>query len=472
MKTYKPPFDIQTINSEGKAITIRCEKSLRSIPGRRVACIGSYQGKPAFIKVFFHSFKAQRHWERESRGIQILLENSIATPELLFAGKETNGGGRIIVQQLKPDSIDLLGEWKKDRQQAFKYIKKIIALLVKMHLSGICQQDIHPDNFLLVDDETYCIDVAMLTKSENPLIATEACKNIALFAAQFPPSDEEFEKEIWQQYCLQREEDWYEKYLSEYLQDIAGCRLTRAENLLAKLYRRSSNYIFHKNSKKHFCINKSWYESDKKGKLNNLDKLFSGKNINYLKQGGSSTVIKIALNDKEIVIKRYNIKNFLHGMKRAFRRTRASRSWAMSHLLQIYGIDTPTPIAFFENRIGPIRRTSYFICEFMPGPNLLDYFTGETKLSGEKKYIADQAITLLEKLGKAGIYHGDMKATNLIVNNKKIYLLDLDAVSWYQSAARFKPYHQKDLKRFLRNWQQDSEIYQYFSSALKPVNII
>ena len=61
-----------------------------------------------------------------------------------------------------------------------------------MHLSGISQQDIHPDNFLLVNDETYCIDVAMLTKNEHPLTATEACKNLALFAAQFPPSDADF----------------------------------------------------------------------------------------------------------------------------------------------------------------------------------------------------------------------------------------------------------------------------------------
>lgn len=466
MKTYEPPFDIETISAEGKTITINCEQALRSIPDRRVACIGSYQGQPAFIKVFFHKIKAQRHWERESRGIQILIENSIPTPKLLFAGKEINGSGRIIVQELMPDPVNLLGELSKDRQNAFNYINKIISLVVKMHLSGICQQDIHPDNFLLSNGDTYCIDVAMLTKSDNPLTATEACKNIALFAAQFPPSDEDFEKEIWQQYCLQRKEDWYEKYLSEYMEDIIDCRLTRAENLLGKLYRTSSNYIFHENFKKRFCINKFWYKGDRKGKLKNLEKLFSGKNTIYLKKGGGSTVIKTGFNDKEIVIKRYNIKNSLHGLKRAFRRTRASRSWAMAHLLQIYGIDTPTPIAFFENRIGPIRRISYFICEFMSGPNLLDYFSGENILSDEKKHIADQTIILLEKLRKAGIHHGDMKATNLVVNDDKVYLFDLDGMSWYQSVARSKSHHKKDLKRFLRNWNQESAIYKYFSKAL------
>lgn len=468
MKTYEPPFDIKTFNAEGKEITVNCQQALRSIPDRRVACSGSYQGQPVFIKVFFHKIKAQRHWERESRGIQLLIENSIPCPNLLFAGKETNGPGRFIVQELKPDAIDLLEKWSNDRQGAFKEINKIISLIVKMHKAGLCQQDIHPDNFLLSDNETYCIDVAMLTKSANPLTGTESCKNVALFAAQFPPSDEEFEKEIWQQYCLQRGEDWYEDYLPEYLENITASRLKRAENLLGKLYRTSSNYIFHKNFKKRFCINKFWYKSDRKGKLNNLENLFSEKISQFLKKGGSSTVIKTGLNDKEIAIKRYNIKNYLHGLKRALLRTRAARSWSMSHLLQIYGIDTPIPIAFFENRIGPIRRTSYFICEFIPGPSLLDYFAGDNNLSDAQKHIADQVIIIFEKLRKSGIHHGDMKATNFIVNDGKVYLFDLDGMSWYQSAARSASYHQKDLKRFLRNWNQDSEIYNYFKNKLKP----
>lgn len=468
MKKYKPPFDIETISIEGKPITINCDQGLRTIPDRRVACIGRYQGKPAFVKIFFHKLKAQRHWERESLGIQILMENNIPVPNLLFAGKEKDGPGYIMVQELIPDPVNLKALLKENRKDSIDYINKIIALIVKMHKTGLIQQDMHSDNFLLSGGDVYCIDAAMITKSGTKLTATESYKNVAQFTAQFPPSGEKFENEIWRQYCLQEDNDWYDYYLSDYKDEVNRTRRTLAENLLAKLYRESSAYMFHKNFKKRFCIKKSWHEQDKKGKLNNLEKLFVGKNIEYLKKGGSSTVIKTGFNDRELVIKRYNLKNFLHAMKRALRRTRAARSWSMSHLLQVYGIETPEPVAFFENRIGPIRRTSYFICEYIPGPNLLDYFTGVDKLSAEQKQVADQVISLLDKMGKAGIYHGDMKATNLVISDGKIYLLDLDAVSWYQGTTRARAHHKKDLNRFLRNWKPESEIYKYFSNALNP----
>ena len=202
------------------------------------------------------------------------------------------------------------------------------------------------------------------------------------------------------------------------------------------------------------------------GQLIIPENFFSGENIEYLKQGGSSTVIKTGEPDKQIVIKRYNIKNTFHALKRAFRRTRASRSWSMGHLLQTYGINTPAPVAFIEHKLGPIMNVSYFICEYVPGPNLVEYFSDNKPLTDEQKIIADKAVLMLEKLAKAGVYHSDMKATNLVVNNGELWLLDLDGMCWFQVSKKSAKYHQKDIKRFLRNWADDTPVSEYFREKM------
>ena len=466
MEQLKTPFDFKTTDANGQVISIQCQKILRSLPGRRLACLGHFQGQAVFVKIFIHKFRAQRHWQRESRGIQLLLENNIRVPALLFAGIEKDGPGRVLVQELIEHPVNILEEWGKNSQDAFKYIEKIISVTVKMHQAGISQQDIHPDNFLLTGDASYCIDTAMLTTSDKPLTADESVKNVALFAAQFPSIDHETEKKIWQQYCQLRDESWYEKYLSSYMNEIINSRQYRAEKLLHKIYRSSSNYIFHKAFKKRFCIKKLWYQYYSGGQLTIPESFFSKNNIEYLKQGGSSTVIKTGEPDKQIVIKRYNIKNTFHALKRAFRRTRASRSWSMGHLLQTYGINTPAPVAFIEHKLGPIMNVSYFICEYVPGPNLVEYFSDNKPLTDEQKIIADKAVLMLEKLAKAGVYHSDMKATNLVVNNGELWLLDLDGMCWFQVSKKSAKYHQKDIKRFLRNWADDTPVSEYFREKM------
>jgi len=466
MEQYKTPFDFKTTSADGRVITIQCLKILRSVPGRRLACLGRFQDQDVFVKIFFHKFRAERHWQRESRGIQVLLENNIPVPGLLFAGVEKEGPGRVLVQEQIQDPVNVLEQWDHDPQDAFKHIEKIISIIAKMHLAGISQQDIHPDNFLLTKEASYCIDTAMLTTSGKPLTAANSVKNVALFTAQFPSIDNESEKEIWRQYCQHREEGWYEKYLPDFGKEIINSRQHRAEKLLNKLYRTSTNYIFHKSFKKRFCIKKSWYQYYPDGRLIMPETLFAEKNIEYLKQGGSSTVIKTGEPNKELVIKRYNIKNTLHALKRAMRRTRASRSWSMGHLLQVYGINTPAPVAFIEFKLGPIMNVSYFICEYIPGPNLIEYFSDSKSLTSEQEVIAEKVVIMLDKLARAGIYHGDMKATNLVVNNNELWLLDLDGMCWYQDSKKSANYHQKDVKRFLRNWPAETAVSEYFRERL------
>lgn len=467
MKQYEPPFEIEASIADGNSEIISCTKFLRGKPDHNVTCIGKYQGRAAVIKVFFNQVSAQKEWEQESNGTHLLIGNNLYSPKLSLAGKDRKGPGHFIVLETRSEPVTFKDLIRSEPDSTDDHIFKIISFIAKMHQSGIYFLELQTDNFLMEQDEAYCINTDSVKKNNAPLADSESIKNIALFVAHLGNNVIHSEKNIWQEYCRLRGDEWGENCYSEYEKEIENIRINLAETLLRKLYKNGPEYIFDKNFKKHFSISKLWFVNDKKGKLNNLEKLFSGKNINYLKQGGSSTVIKIKLNNKNIIIKRYNIKNIVHGLKRAFRRTRASRSWAMGHLLNFYGIPTPEPIAFFENRVGPIRRTSYFICEHIEGPSLLEYFSDENSLNNEQKNIANQVISIFRNLKKSGIYHSDMKATNLIVHQNKVYLFDLDGASWFQDSNRALPHHKKDISRFLRNWKKESEVYKYFSKALE-----
>ncbi|MBW1746795.1 MAG: hypothetical protein JRJ25_11240 [Deltaproteobacteria bacterium] len=80
-----------------------------------------------------------------------------------------------------------------------------------------------------------------------------------------------------------------------------------------------------------------------------------------LKEGNSSTVALAEVNGKLLVIKRYNIKNFIHALKRYLRNTRAWTSWRNAHRLELLGIPTPKPIAFLERRWGPFRSVNLIL---------------------------------------------------------------------------------------------------------------
>nr|BFE91984.1 hypothetical protein GCM10020185_25200 [Pseudomonas brassicacearum subsp. brassicacearum] len=66
------------------------------------------------------------------------------------------------------------------------------------------------------------------------------------------------------------------------------------------------------------------------------------------KTGGAASVGKVEANGRTLVIKRYNIKNFAHWLKRFWRPSRAWHSWREGHRLAFLGIATPKPLALLE----------------------------------------------------------------------------------------------------------------------------
>ena len=184
-----------------------------------------------------------------------------------------------------------------------------------------------------------------------------------------------------------------------------------------------------------------------------------------LKHDHTTTVALLSKDGESLIIKRYNTKNLWHALRRPFRRSRAANYWHMAKLYEQSGLSLPNPVAYIENRFGPLRGKSYFINEYIQGENLLTYLTNCRQRPDVDK-TERQVIELFEMLYSAGIVHGDMKATNILVHDDKLFLLDLDASRKTNKQVLFARGYKKDRGRFLKNWENHPELYARFNAGL------
>lgn len=177
-----------------------------------------------------------------------------------------------------------------------------------------------------------------------------------------------------------------------------------------------------------------------------------------IKTGDKTSLAKVTVGDLELVIKRYNIINYWHGILRALRPSRAHRCWVYSHAFKELGLDTAEPVAMIENRFGPIRKTSYYVMRYRRGnpgrhelanasPDLLEYYI--KKLSDDLTVLHHNKIT-----------HGDLKATNFLWSDNHWVWLDLDATRQHIHRRSFTITWFRDMHRLLRNWENFPQIKQ------------
>ena len=176
------------------------------------------------------------------------------------------------------------------------------------------------------------------------------------------------------------------------------------------------------------------------------------KNSIYLKQGNTCTVKSVLLNNEKYVIKRYNPKGIAYELKHKGQISRARKSWVNAHLLRFMGILTPEPVALIEQQPALGKRCSYFICTYTQGQSSWDFFCDQEQSKQDKQLAADELLGTLKKLGEYNIAHGDLKGSNFLIHNHKIWVLDLDAMERSRTESKFAEKFSRDIKRFRKNW--------------------
>lgn len=223
-------------------------------------------------------------------------------------------------------------------------------------------------------------------------------------------------------------------------------------------YKNNHHYI-KKSFRRYVICQNEFYTPSMQSLLQNPDDFM---NDHPLKIDTTTTVSVAQIDNHRLVIKRYNLKQFWHQVKRAFSRSRAIKCWNNAHLLLKNNIDTAKPIAMIENRFGVFRRQAYFIYEFIDGEIALDFFKMENIHNPNFQIYAKKLTQLIIKMLDIYISHGDLKANNFILHQGQVYFIDLDAMQKYRLKFLFRKKRQKEIQRFLQNWDDAPVIKEMF----------
>ncbi len=460
-RELREPFMLSLVHGNGEETEMTVQKILRLLPRKRIVALASVDGKQFLAKIFVGRY-SWRHAKREVAGAGAIEDAGVLTPSLQWRALLKSTKGHVLAFEYISEAEDLLDVWQESENddQRLRLITMVIPVLATLHEGGVVQNDIHHGNFLFRSDQIYAIDAGNVTRHGNdPLGERKSLENIALFFAQFPASQDHFASGPLEQYRQFRAWPLDEARAERLIDLIDKHRFKRKKDHIEKAFRECTRFTC-KHSFNRFSICERRYDSpEMRELLDQIDKrMESGET---LKNGNSSTVALVDGPLGPLVVKRYNIKNAGHGIRRAFRKTRAWISWENAYRLEFLGISTLKPVALVEERFGMIRRRAYFITEYVDGPDA-------TVLQDKENSVADivSIAEILKSLSAAGVSHGDLKASNFLLASDGAVIIDLDSMREHTNPVHRDRAEKKDIARFMKNWESIPEVGQRFAELL------
>ncbi len=447
---------------------VYCEKIVRVIPKKRLVIFGTWNDQPVVIKLFYDSGSAKRHYEQERDGIESLLSSGVPTPRILFQGTLFKKHAYVLVfeQLTEAHSLDDLWQKKSSPEELMPILHGVTIELATQHVLGILQHDLHFKNFLLKGNQIYTLDGGNIECFHELLPKKTSLEHLALFFSELGVGTESLQQALFHSYAQSR--GWIikradTKFLSA---SIKKWNEQRKKNYQEKIQRNCSAFIRIKKTLSVALCDRDYLSANFQQFLAHPEKAFLHPQLEVLKAGHSSTVIKTHIDDKPFVIKRYNMKNTWHWMRRTLRKTRAAESWKRSNTLRLFGIHTPKPIAFIEKRLLGFKHKSYFVMEYIQGQTLADYFANYQSDDAHFEKIAARVVALLKNITEMKMSHGDLKATNILIENDQPILLDLDGMREYKTHKKADRVYKNEIKRFMKNWKHQPEVRALFERLL------
>ena len=99
----KTPFQLSIKNScrPGQTESLTCTCLLRVVPDSRHVYDAAWNDRQVIVKLFSHKINANRHLQREWKGLNLLQELGLNAPAPLFFGKTEDGAGAVVMQKIE-----------------------------------------------------------------------------------------------------------------------------------------------------------------------------------------------------------------------------------------------------------------------------------------------------------------------------------------------------------------------------------
>ncbi|TSC37685.1 serine/threonine protein kinase [Pseudomonas sp. ST1] len=468
-RTPELPMSLTLADAAGSA-ELQLLTLLRVLPGQRYVGAGVWRGRTVLAKLLVGD-KAARHFQRELAGVRLLAEQGLTTPLLLADGLQDGEGGWLLFEFLEQASS--LGDaWNAvqhlpplaDEQQAV--LGEALSAIAQQHAKGLWQEDLHLDNLLRHQGRLYLIDGAGIRaeQADKPLSRQKVLENLGVFFAQLPRSFEPFTEELLVHYLLSNAEHGLP--MEALQKQIDKVRSWRLKDFMSKTVRDCSLFSVEDSASVFRAVRRE-EEPAMLPVLAQADALL-GKGHLY-KTGGAASVGRVEISGRTLVIKRYNIKNFSHWLKRFWRPSRAWHSWREGNRLMFLGIATPKPLAVQEKRFLGLRSKAWLVTEFIEGPDIIERFAPHVATGDAPEAELLALDTLFAQLIQARISHGDFKGHNLFWRTDRWAMIDLDAMQQHSSQSSFAAAYARDRARFMRNWPVQSALHQILEQRLPKI---
>lgn len=461
------PFQIKLDESDEPLV---CEEVVRIVPGKRLVVFATWKNQLVVAKLFYDPAKAAKHCEREMKGIEALVASNIPTPALLFQGTlEKNRIYVLIFEKImNANNLDDVWQQKQLRPQLEPFMHALVYELATQHVHGIVQHDFHLKNFLICnltpppfdeinvmdwlnENQLYILDGANIDKHEGVLPKEKSLEHLALFFAQLDVNTESLQKKLFQLYAHARGWTLSKSDIELFRKAKRHWIDKRWKRYEKKILRECTAFKQIKSFISSIMIDRNYYSPEFIKYLSDPESLFQQKDTQILKKGNSSTVAKVKIGNQFFVLKRYNIKDTWHYIRRAFRMTRAENAWKLGLLLQLFGIPTPKPIAFMDTGFFGFKGVSYLLMEYIDAPHIGNYLADCS--TEQLTSTVAQVMVLLTNLAKLRLTHGDLKMTNILISKEGPLLIDLDGMVLHQSIHSLERSFKKEFQRLLENWE-------------------
>jgi len=444
---------------------------LRVLPDQRYVARAQWQGKTVLAKLFIGK-KAKKHYQQELQGIQNLITQRLPTPAVVES-HSTEQHSYLLFDYLE-NNQSLAEQWAALEQasdklspQQIDLLQQALRLIAQMHKQGLWQSDLHLDNFLQQEQTLYIIDGGSIQHQQlgKPINKKAIINNLAIFFAQLPRIAVSDIDELLSYY--QQHNTSHKLSADALTKPIEKIRQWRLKDYLKKTARDCSLFSVQKNAHGIKAFQRE-LQTTLQPIIDSPDSFISQGQM--YKAGGSATVARIHWQNRDWIIKRYNIKNLKHWFKRCWRPSRAWHSWQSAHRLQLLGIPAIAVHAVREERIFGLRKRAWLVSSYCGEQDIIDRFAAYVDNGQVPEQELHSLIRLLRLMKAEKISHGDLKGHNIFWHNGQFVLIDLDAVKHHRGNKTYAKAFKKDRARLLRNWPKESALYRLLDKNLPQIN--
>lgn len=442
---------------EKKAV---CHACLRFLPDRRTVWLAECAGRHIILKQYHPHPKQKRDASVEWQNAVRLSEAELGVPEPLFFG-EVDDGSLVVASEFVANGQTLESamadpSWS-DQEDA---IQQLVEMHERQHNFGCYQGDEHLGNYLWSEGRLWLLDAGTYIFHSASLPVSDRMKNMAVLAANVPLPHRPLYDSVFHNH--------YQQKLPGLAKAVDESIQSRARRFYKKTRRACSAFECQPSKGGTWLACRDIDPALKEKLLDDPDQFF--KTEARLKDGNTCTVVELHSAGRSYILKRYNEKSVIYRLIHFFSTPRALLSWSNGHVLQLFGVPTPRPMACLLVQSGRLFRKGYLLMEKVSGVALdaMDEQQAE-KLMPE---IQNQFLCRWNELDRLSATHGDMKSGNFIFSDQEVLtLIDLDGLQFHRTASEHLKKKRKDKMRFLRNWERHTEWSQSFRQAVKAIEL-